>query len=282
MICPHCKAQNSKNLISYHKFSYVRCNACGLVSTSPLPTASEISNFYEQKSKGGNYAQFQEDTERQKRDIFKSYLKKFQSVTGLSIKDKAVLDVGCFNGFSLSAIKEFGGVPFGVELQKEAAMEAASRFPGQVLQGDASDFAKFQRKFDVITMSDVIEHLVNPFEVISQLRQGLATGGYLILTTPNTQSVMCRLLGKLWPSYTPIHHIHLFNQANLAEALRQRGFEIAAVTPLWKKLSLGYVKGILPHLSPSLGRIAQLIPKFLDRVTCPLNGGEMYLIAKAI
>jgi SAM-dependent methyltransferase len=282
MICPHCDSKEFEKVLSFGKFEYVRCSACRLVTTVPMPSFSEISDYYTAKVKGGNYARFNPETETQKQNIFKSYLRSFQSLTGSSVKDKAVLDVGCFNGFSLSAIKEYGGVPFGVELQKEAAMEAASRFPGHVLQGDALDFVKFERTFDVITMSDVIEHLVDPFDVISKLRQGLNKGGYLILTTPNTGSFMCRLLGKVWPSYTPIHHINIFNEKNLAEMLQQRGFEVVSIKPLWKKLSLGYVKSILPHLSPVLGRFSRLIPGFLDKVSCPLNGGEMYLIARAV
>jgi 2-polyprenyl-3-methyl-5-hydroxy-6-metoxy-1,4-benzoquinol methylase len=247
-----------------------------------MPSLNEISDYYTEKVQGGNYSRFTTETEKQKQNIFRSYLKIFHKVTGCSIKNQEVLDVGCFNGFSLSAIKECGGIPFGVELQREAALEAAARFPGQVLQGDASDFVKFGRQFDVITMSDVIEHLVDPFDVISKLRRGLKKGGYLILTTPNTRSVMCRLLGKVWPSYTPIHHINIFNDRNLAEMLQKRGFEVVSIQPLWKKLSLGYVKSILPHLSPVLGRFSRLIPRVFDRVSCPLNGGEMYIIARAV
>ena len=280
MSCRNCQSSSSIDLFNYDKYKYVKCSECGLVSTLPMPSLEEIKEYYERQSQGGNYAKFTGDVELQKRNIFKNYLRKFEESSGQKLAGKSILDLGCFNGVSMSAMVEFGADPYGIELQGEAAREANQKFPGKVIQGDASDISKFGKQFDIITMSDVIEHLVDPFKVLSDIRGALNPGGYLMMTTPNTNSFMAKLLGKIWPSYTPIHHLFLFNEKNLAQILSDKGFELVAVTPLWKKLSLGYVKSILPHLSPVLGKIAGLLPDFMNNIFWPLNGGEMYMVAR--
>jgi hypothetical protein len=125
MICPHYSSYELENLTSFGKFEFVRCGGCGLLTTSPMPSFTVIPDYYADKVTGGNYSRFNPESEQQRQGIFKSYLKSFQKVTGSSIHGNVVLDVGFFNGFYRSGIKKCGGMPFGVELQRQAALEAA-------------------------------------------------------------------------------------------------------------------------------------------------------------
>ena len=57
------------------------------------------------------------------------------------------------------------------------------------LNGDFS----FNKKYDVVLAIEVIEHLENPFHFIRSLKKHLNPGGFIVLTTPNTNSFFDRL-----------------------------------------------------------------------------------------
>jgi hypothetical protein len=93
----------------------------------------------------------------------------------------------------------------------------------------------------------------------------LKPDGYLLLTTPDTSSAMARLLGRHWPSYSSIHHLHLFERRNLERLLRQEGFDPFYSKPLWKTYLLEYVRWILQHQHPGAAAVLKALPRFLSQ-----------------
>lgn len=55
----------------------------------------------------------------------------------------------------------------------------------------------FENKYDVILAIEIIEHLENPFHFIRNLKSHLKPGGFILLSTPNTDS----LFDRLWHLY---------------------------------------------------------------------------------
>ena len=68
----------------------------------------------------------------------------------------------------------------GIDLAREHGYE--------IVQGDCQS-VRLARRFDVIIMSDVIEHLERPGEALGNLVDHLAPGGRLLVTTPNATFV---------------------------------------------------------------------------------------------
>jgi len=56
-----------------------------------------------------------------------------------------------------------------------------------------SQFSSSFRKYDLILCVEVLEHLENPWNFIRELRELLLPGGVIILTTPNSDSVLDRI-----------------------------------------------------------------------------------------
>ncbi len=92
--------------------------------------------------------------------------------------------------------------------------------------------------------------------------------------------MLARIFRSAWPSLCPIHHLHLFNRANLTRLLRECGFEVHHVGTLWKWYSLEYINWIMPNFNASLARLCSYVPKFLRQFVLPLNGGEMLVLAR--
>jgi SAM-dependent methyltransferase len=262
--------------------AYVRCDSCGLLRNEPFPTPQDVERYYAGKSAAGNYSASIAAFDEQRKGVYRAYLRVLERETGLQLRGAKVLDAGCFTGLSLEALPESGASPYGLEYQPEAARIAESKFPGRVVNADICAAMGLPHAVDVVTMTDVIEHVPSPAAALRAVRAALKPGGRLLLTTPDTSSLMARLLGRYWPSYSPIHHLHLFDGRNLERLLRQEGFDPLYARPLWKTYSLEYVRWILQHQHPGAASILKALPRFISKAPLPLNGGERIVIARAV
>jgi SAM-dependent methyltransferase len=274
--CPLCGS--SRNEPSHR--GYVRCSDCRLLRNHPIPSPEEVATYYRQKASRGNYSEDIAAFDAQRADTYRRGLSRLLAVMPGGLRSKAVLDVGCFTGLSLDALRELGGEAYGLEYQPEAAASAAARHPGRVRVGDICSAPDFGRRFDAATMTDVIEHVPDPARALRAVAHLLHDGGWLLVTTPDTGSLMARGLRSAWPSLCPIHHLHLFDRANLARLLHQCGFEVLRACSLWKWYSLEYINWIMPNFNPALARVCSYVPKFLRQFVLPLNGGEMLVLAR--
>lgn len=276
--CICCKQEGTYGV---PRWGYATCRVCGLERNDPFPTIEEIVQHYEGRAEGGNYnIEAISVFDSFRKGVFRSGFERLQACVPGALKGQPVLDVGCFTGLSLEVIRDAGAVPFGIELQQDAAKIAEQKFPGRVFSCDICRELPFHERFAAVTLTDVLEHLHDPLLALLTLRESMVEGGHILFTTPNSASVVAKLMGKYWFSRCPIHHIYLFNPANVTKLLNRAGFEVVEIRPLTKRLSLEYVGWIIPKLSPSLGWVMKLVPKAIQKVVLPLRGGEMVIVAK--
>lgn len=105
-----------------------------------------------------------------------------------------VLDIGCGTGFLLEQLAERGYSGVGVDLSPESVvianrrleeLGASDRLSAQV----GSAYEPPEGPFDLITLTDVLEHLEDPRACLTALRGVLAPGGLLVVSTPNRLSL---------------------------------------------------------------------------------------------
>jgi 2-polyprenyl-3-methyl-5-hydroxy-6-metoxy-1,4-benzoquinol methylase len=100
----------------------------------------------------------------------------------------AILEVGCGTGATGRAALAAGkaGRYVGIELDPRAAGEAAKVFP-EVLVGDVEqmEFSAFHDSFDVLILSEVLEHLIDPWTMLNRLVACLRVGGAVYASSPN-------------------------------------------------------------------------------------------------
>ena len=108
--------------------------------------------------------------------------------------DNCVLDVGCGAGHVAARIKREGRATtiWGIEVI-EAAAEEARRNPAldEVRCGDLEQIVDTlpEAYFSHLICGDVLEHLVEPWETLAQLRTRLRPGGRVICSLPNVRNV---------------------------------------------------------------------------------------------
>ncbi|HEX2913473.1 MAG TPA: class I SAM-dependent methyltransferase [Chloroflexia bacterium] len=160
-----------------------------------------------------------------------------------------LLDAGCGAGPALPFLQKQGFRLIGSDFIFYPLLEAQKRAPEvPLLNFDLAQGLPFtDSSFEVILASEVIEHLRDPLYFLQEARRVLASGGVLLLTTPNLWDV--RRLGAAitrttWSGHRDPTHINLMNPRSLSRLMKEAGFERTR----WKT-------GIKPAYSRSIRRL---------------------------
>ncbi|MBW5381276.1 class I SAM-dependent methyltransferase, partial [Brachyspira hampsonii] len=75
--------------------------------------------------------------------------------------------IGTASGFLLEEAKLLGFEPYGVELSEYSSSIAKKKFGDDRIHNGTLETSSFQENFfDVITMTDLLEHIQNPIEIL--------------------------------------------------------------------------------------------------------------------
>lgn len=133
---------------------------------------------------------------------------------------RALLDVGCGDGQLLRTAQQEGWDAVGIDLS-DAAIRLCASLGTTASKTDFFDETLDTKRFDVIIMSELLEHVPSPHRFLMRAEQLLGPGGVLYLTTPNFGSLARRMLGADW-SVVHAEHIGYFERDSLRTMLRQR------------------------------------------------------------
>ncbi len=162
------------------------------------------------------------------------HLRAYEKAAQLT-KNKAVLEIGCNNGYGSSLLKASCGRLTGIDVSKKAVINARKSFLAPQLEFALADGAKLPFKsetFEVVIAMQVLEHLIDPGEVIEEAKRVLSPGGFAIFTTPNSRL-------RLKPGMKPWNEFHVreFDSNELKELMathfsRVRVLGLFATEPL--------------------------------------------------
>lgn len=152
---------------------------------------------------------------------------------------KSVLEIGCGNGeFSRAIQQKFGAEVWGVEPNTSAAAQA-NKHLNKVLCGSIENNIDNlpNSHFDCICMNDVIEHLLDPWQVLLSLRIKLRSKGVVIASIPNVrhyENLSNLLFNSDW-RYTEAgtldrSHLRFFTPKSMQRLFEEAGYSIQQIT----------------------------------------------------
>jgi len=194
---------------------------------------------------------------------------------------RRLLDLGAACGFMLEAALEAGFDPSGIEFSAEAIGLAAPEVRGRITRGDINDLPP--GAFDVITAFDILEHAQDPLQTLRAWADRLRPGGILALTTPDTDSLLGKLMGSRWPMLQPLQHTVLFSGKAMPRHLRQAGLTLLDLRAAEKVMTPGYLVGQLEPYFPRASRLALRLAgawPALGQRAIPFRIGEFLAMAR--
>ena len=215
-------------------FVYRQCAGCGSYQQTPLPSQEFLTACYAGESLG--YHTPPEDRAGLRR-IGTALLKGVGSVANVPLRaidqlfswtcdcltgherlEKAlpsippparVLDIGCSWGRHLVSLRKKGYDVAGIELAAEPARIARERHGLDVRSCPIEECDFPDSRFDVILMSHVMEHLLNPRAVAEKIRAWLAPGGEFLFKCPCAEGPEFRRFGAACFVLQPPYHVFI-------------------------------------------------------------------------
>jgi SAM-dependent methyltransferase len=170
---------------------------------------------------------------------------------------RELLDVGSYTGFFLEQARERGWRVQGVEPSKWAAEYARSSLGIPVFNGPIEAWVPpAGRRFDVVTLWDVLEHLTDPVSVLRHVRGLLRPDGLVAFTTHNLDAPLARLLRGRYPFFMEMHTVHL-NHRTRDLLLEKAGFERVERHVHRRAVRLAYLASRLRRLGEIPARAAE-------------------------
>jgi 2-polyprenyl-3-methyl-5-hydroxy-6-metoxy-1,4-benzoquinol methylase len=190
LVCRNCPICNSKERLELYRrpcgLIVNICKSCSLKYISPAPSSNQIDEFYE------NYDRDHRPTkainnEESLKDSFGSnhYLDlRIRKIASLiEVKESFFLDVGFGVPNVLFHLKQLGGKVYGLETDNQAISYARTVGLSDVFK--SFDEMPEEVLFDCIILNDVIEHPLNPLQLLEACTSRLKPGGIILLWTPN-------------------------------------------------------------------------------------------------
>jgi len=258
--CPVCgKGTNKHSLARFTDRTYRRCSRCGVLFMDrayPPPIEYEKEYFFESYKK--QYGKTYLEDFPNLVTIAKRRLKIISQISPVKTAEEQkkkdyyppiVLDIGCAYGAFLSAAKEDGFLPFGIDPAQDAVRYVQETLSIPAVQGFFPNYplsTPNSQLYDVVTLWYVIEHFTDLNTVLAKIKKLLKPGGILAFSTPSFSGISGRKSLRKFLENSPADHFTIWSPKMCKKALAIAGFKVKKIT----------MSGCHPERFPLLGKFA--------------------------
>ena len=226
-VCPCCGATSGfDTLFVKFQIPVVACAACAMVFATPCLSADGEHHMLESTSvwtdehirflTSATYENFAKLRYRYELGVAARFCAPGSAGTHL--------DIGSGTGLMMEVAQEFGWTSYGVEPNEVSNRIAVGKglrarhgwFPAENYGG---------RRFDLVTMIDVLEHIADLGSFLGEAAAAVTDGGHLFIQVPNLNSLCLQLCGADHHSNNGLFHVNYFSPATLKTVVERAGFE---------------------------------------------------------
>jgi SAM-dependent methyltransferase len=219
-------------------FGLVRCRNCGLIYQNPRLAREELLHHYPDSYLLYTTQESEETSALQRLSQQHGLARRCQRVKRHAPTPGKLLDIGCSTGHYLAAMRERGWQVAGVELSEYAASYARQNFNLDVRTGTLHEAGFTDDQFDLVTLWDVFEHVLDPKATLAEIARILKPGGLVVISSPNPTGIEARLFGSSWVGWERPRHLHLFTPDVLRRYLHDAGFSLRSIESFSGRLSV--------------------------------------------
>jgi len=235
---------------------YVRCAECGTLisvvglSDDELKVDDDEGAFYgkqywlEHQSKDLGFPNI---FERAHKDLLDRNLHWLRALLRYKTPPSAVLELGCSHGSFVALLQQSGYDAAGIEMSPWVVEFAKTTFDIPVFVGPVEAMGFGDRKFDVVALMDVLEHLPDPVGTMRRALELLSPGGILLIQTPQfkeemTYEALLETNAPFLEQFKSNEHLYLFTEKSVAMLFQQLGAQhIQFERPIFHQYDMFFV-----------------------------------------
>ena len=223
--CGLCEA-NSAHLIESHdrhgkSLSVVICGNCGVIHNDPIPSASDLSQFYTYEYRK-SYKGTSEPKLRHSARYFPNASQHIQQHWRYYKATKRILDIGSGSGEFVFLMRELDKDAAGLEPTRDYAEFCQKRFGLDITIGEIDTFYPIGG-YDHIRLHHVVEHLRDPIANLRRISEWLNKGGTIYVEVPDfEQDCRDKTPGRMFH----YGHIYNFDRSSFTYLVESAGLQI--------------------------------------------------------
>ena len=241
--CNICKSDNFIYLFCRFDHFFFKCESCDLIFINPQPSEEVLTkiysdpNYFPLVNSQHNVGHFS----LLKRRSAAIHLDNIKNSINKPFKKINLLEIGPGGGDFLNLAFSKGAQVSGLEFSEISARLLRKKYKDKfkIYFGELS---KIQKKFDLIVLNDVLEHVRDPAGYLSRIYKLLKDDGYLYISVPSLDSISYKIQKTRWVEFK-LEHLYYFNDLNLRKLLFKSGFTNILTKKDFKVLSLKYIFG---------------------------------------
>jgi len=215
----HVHYEQAADYITGDVFRVMRCSQCALVSTSPIPESLE--RYYPR-----SYRRYNPVILAILKTLYRWRVARWST---LFDKPGSALELGCGDGFMLNALRSKGWSVCGTERTDEMARFAREHFGLTVIVENTTPLSN-EKKFELVIMFQVLEHLADPLQQLSRARALVADRGKVVVCVPNIASWQSKFGKQRWFHLDVPRHLFHYSPASLGSLARVAGFNVGSIS----------------------------------------------------
>lgn len=164
----------------------------GFLQVTEPPTNEELKDYYERtyyQTEQASYRKQYSDEEIKYRRLKIAQKAAIVNRLRLSRPPGTMLDVGCGEGFAMAWFREQGWTVQGIDYSSAGLKTFHPDLLPNTQIGDIfallDEQSALETRYDLIWLSNVLEHVIDPVGLLTSLRRLLASGGVAVVTVPN-------------------------------------------------------------------------------------------------
>jgi len=212
--CPICNNSNIPLLNSFEKLFLAKCQNCDFIFDKRIPSENELIEHYKIYA----YSQLK-PLPNLTRVSYHKLLDTFEQYRGSG----NILDIGCGQGDFLVEAKKRNWKVYGTEYSR-AAVKLCKERDINMYQGELNQESFSGLDFDVITSFEVIEHINNPNDFMSEANNKLRKSGLFYCTTPNFNSILRNFEKSKFKMICYPEHISFYTKQSIKHLGKSHNF----------------------------------------------------------
>lgn len=241
----------------------VVCDQCGLVRANPRMQAKAYAQFYAHEYRllyggtakpGGRF-----ELMRARRAGSAQWIRR-----AFSLANKTVLEIGAGGGWLLDHLRHDAERVVGYDYN-DVYLDLGRSRGIDLRSGGVDEALKSDERYDLIVLSQVLEHMLDPIVELTRLRALLAPGGQLYIGVPGLLNPTTNPMGLM--RHFQAAHVYYFSATSLQCLVQQAGFSVLSIDESIQ--SLWYpCEGSPPPVRPNLPYVQFLMDRIVS-AACP-------------